>query len=142
MKDSLVVGLRHQHSFVVSQAKTVPAIYPESTDFLSMPKVFATGYLVGFLEWACILAIKPHLDGPNEQTVGTHINVSHLAATPVGMTVTATVTLLAVEGKKLVFAVEAHDGLDLIASGTHERHCINREKFDAKCLAKLTARPH
>ena len=91
MKDSLIVGLRYQHSFVVSRAKTVPAIYPESADFLGMPEVFATGYLVGFLEWACILAIKPHLDAPQEQTVGTHINVSHLAATPVGMTVTATV---------------------------------------------------
>ena len=139
MKDSLIVGLRYQHSFEVSRAKTVPAIYPESADFLSMPEVFATGYLVGFLEWACILAIKPHLDGPQEQTVGTHINVSHLAATPVGMTVTATVELLAVEGRKLVFAVEAHDGVDLIASGTHERHSINREKFDAKCQSKLQA---
>jgi fluoroacetyl-CoA thioesterase len=79
------------------------------------------------------------LDGPQEQTVGTHINVSHLAATPVGMTVTASVELLTVEGRKLVFAIEAHDGLDLIASGTHERHTINREKFDAKWLAKLKA---
>jgi fluoroacetyl-CoA thioesterase len=51
--------------------------------------------------------------------------------------VTATVELLAVEGRKMVFAVEAHDGLDLIASGTHERHSISREKFDAKCRAKL-----
>ncbi len=138
MKDSLIAGLRYQHHIVVSQAKTVPAIYPESADFLRMPEVFATGFLVGFLEWACILAIKPHLDGPQEQSVGTHINVSHLAATPPGLTVTATVELLAVEGRKLTFAVQAHDGMDLISSGTHERHIIHREKFDAKNLAKLT----
>jgi fluoroacetyl-CoA thioesterase len=117
----------------------VPAIYPESPDFLIMPEVFATGFLVGFLEWACILAIKPHLDWPHEQTVGTHIKVSHLAATPPGMTVTADVVLLAVEGRKLIFSVEAHDGVDLISSGMHERHIINKEKFDAKTQAKLSA---
>lgn len=140
MKDSLIAGIRYQHSFVVSKAKTVPAIYPESPDFLSMPEVFATGFMVGFLEWACILAIKPHLDWPQEQTVGTHINVSHLAATPPGLTVTAKVELLSVQGRKLIFAVEAHDGIDLIASGTHERHIINKDKFDAKNQAKLKSR--
>lgn len=140
MKDSLIAGIRYQHSFVVSKAKTVPAIYPESPDFLSMPEVFATGFMVGFLEWACILAIKPHLDWPQEQTVGTHINVSHLAATPPGLTVTAKVELLSVQGRKLSFAVEAHDGIDVIASGTHERHIINKDKFDAKAQAKLKSR--
>jgi fluoroacetyl-CoA thioesterase len=58
-----------------------------------MPEVFATGFLVGFLEWACVLAIKPHLDWPEELTLGTHIDVSHEAATPPGLEVTATVEL-------------------------------------------------
>jgi len=101
-----------------------------------MPEVFATGFLVGFLEWACIKAINPHLDWPQEQTVGTHINVSHEAATPPGLEVTATVKLIAVEGRKLVFSVEAHDGVDLISKGLHERFVINKEKFDAKLGVK------
>jgi fluoroacetyl-CoA thioesterase len=94
---------------------------------------------VGFLEWACIKAINPHLDWPQEQTLGTHINVSHEAATPVGMEVTATVELIAVEGKKLIFSVEAHDGVDLISKGQHERFIINRQKFDERIKAKCSA---
>jgi fluoroacetyl-CoA thioesterase len=105
-----------------------------------MPEVFATGFLVGFLEWACIKAINPHLDWPDEQSVGTHIDVSHEAATPPGLTVTASVELIAVEGRKLVFAVEAHDGVDLISRGRHERFVIDRVKFDARVGAKQTSR--
>jgi len=101
-----------------------------------MPEVFATGFLVGFLEWACIKAINPHLDWPKEQTVGTHINVSHDAATPPGLEVTATVELIKVEGRKLLFSVEAHDGIDLISKGVHERFVINKEKFDARMAEK------
>ena len=140
MKDSLKPGIRYEHTFTVPLSKTVPALYPESAEFVAMPEVFATGFLVGFLEWACIKAINPHLDWPQEQTVGTHIDVSHEAATPPGMQVTATVELLAVEGRKLVFAVEAHDGVELISRGRHERFVINREKFDARVGAKAAPR--
>ncbi len=136
MKETLQPGIRYQHRFVVPASKTVPALYPESDEFVAMPEVFATGFLVGFLEWACIKAINPHLDWPREQTVGTHIDVSHEAATPPGLEVTATVELVAAEGKKLVFAVEAHDGVDVISRGRHERYVIDREKFDARLGAK------
>jgi len=136
MKETLKPGIRYEHKFVVPQSKTVPALYPESEEFVAMPEVFATGFLVGFLEWACIKAINPHLDWPQEQTVGTHIDVSHVAATPPGLEVTATVELIDVDGKKLVFSVEAHDGIDLISTGRHERFVINKEKFDAKLAAK------
>ncbi len=91
---------------------------------------------VGFLEWACISAINPHLDWPNEQTVGTHIDVSHEAATPPGLEVTASVELIAVEGKKLRFSVQAHDGVDLISQGFHERFVISKERFDARMATK------
>lgn len=139
MKESLKPGIRYVHKFTVPQSKTVPALYPEAEEFLVMPEVFATGFLVGFLEWACIKAINPHLDWPQEQTVGTHINVSHEAATPAGLTVTATVELIAVEGRKLTFNVEAHDGIDLISKGTHERFIINKLKFDTKVHAKKSS---
>lgn len=132
MKETLKPGITYEHSFVVPSSKTVPALYPEADEFLAMPEVFATGYLVGFLEWACIKAINPHLDWPREQTVGTHIDVSHEAATPPGLEVTARVELVAVSGRKLVFTVEAHDGVELISRGRHERFVINKDKFDAK----------
>jgi fluoroacetyl-CoA thioesterase len=136
MKETLKPGIVYEHKFVVPPSKTVPALYPESDEFVAMPEVFATGFLVGLLEWACIKAINPHLDWPHEQTVGTHIDVSHDAATPTGFEVTARVELIAVEGKKLVFAVEAHDGIELISRGKHERFIINKEKFDAKLAGK------
>jgi len=139
MKDTLQPGLRHEHKFVIPATKTVPALYPEAEEFRIMPEVFATGFMVGLLEWACILAIKPHLDWPQEQSVGTHIDVSHEAATPPGFEVTVRVELLAVEGKKLIFAVEADDGKDRIAKGRHERFIIDKAKFDARLAAKKAA---
>ncbi|MGE0802347.1 MAG: thioesterase family protein [Lautropia sp.] len=139
MKDSLRPGIKLEHKFKIPVSKTVPALYPESEEFVQMPAVFATGFLVGFLEWACIRAVNSHLDWPSEQTVGTHIDVSHEAATPPGVEVTASVELIAVEGKKLIFAVQAHDGVDLISKGRHERFVINKVRFDAKVAAKASS---
>lgn len=132
MKETLKPGITYEHRFVVPSSKTVPALYPESEEFVAMPEVFATGFLVGFLEWSCIKAINPHLDWPAEQTVGTHIDVSHEAATPPGLEVMAKVELIEVSGRKLVFEVEAHDGVDRISKGRHERFVINKDKFDAR----------
>jgi fluoroacetyl-CoA thioesterase len=132
MKDTLKPGITYEHRFVVPSSKTVPALYPESEEFVTMPEVFATGFMVGFIEWACILAIKPHLDWPSEQSVGTHVDVSHEAATPPGLEVRAKVELIEVNGRKLVFEVEAHDGVDRISKGRHERFIINKEKFEAR----------
>jgi len=131
MKTSLKVGIRYQHKFIVPPSKTVPALYPEADEFMLMPEVFATGFLVGFLEWACIKAINPYIDWPQEQTLGTHINVSHEAATPPGLEVTANVELIGIEGRKLLFSVEAHDGVHLISKGEHERFIIDRKRFDS-----------
>ncbi|MBN9463374.1 MAG: thioesterase family protein [Burkholderiales bacterium] len=103
MKESLKPGIEYEHKFKVPPSKTVPTLYPESAEFVAMPEVFATEFLVGFLEWACIKAINPHLDWLKEQTVGTHIDVSHEAATPPDLEVTATVELIAVEGKNSYF---------------------------------------
>lgn len=104
-----------------------------------MPEVFATGFMVGFLEWACIDAIKPHLDWPHEQSLGTHINVNHTAATPPGLLVTARVKLVEVNGRRLVFEVEADDGVEIIATGTHERFVIDRDRFEEKMRNKVAA---
>ena len=140
MKETLKPGIRYQHKFLLPPTKTVPALYPEAQEFLLMPEVFATGFLVGFLEWACIKAVIPHLDWPEEQSLGTHLDVSHEAATPPGLEVTASVELIAVQGRKLTFTVSAHDGVDLISRGRHERFVIDKQRFDAKVVAKA-ARP-
>ena len=136
MKSTLKAGIEYEFRFRVPESKTVPALYPESPEFREMPQVFATGFMVGFLEWACIKAVNPHLDWPEEQTVGTHVNVSHLAATPPGLEVTAKVKLTQVDGRRLVFEVEANDGVDVISKGTHERFVINRTRFCEKVKQK------
>jgi fluoroacetyl-CoA thioesterase len=94
-----------------------------------MPHVFATGYMVGLLEWACIELLRPHIEWPEEQTLGTHVNFSHEAATMPGMTVTVDAELIQVEGRRLSFSVTAHDGLDTISKGTHERVVIQKTRF-------------
>ena len=136
MKDSLKPGIKYEHNYTVPESKTVPSLYPEADEFIIMPEVFATGFMVGFLEWSCIKAVNPHLDWPAEQTVGTHINVSHEAATPPGLEVRAMVELVEVDGRRLVFNVEAHDNAGPIAKGTHERFVIIKEKFDQMVTAK------
>jgi len=140
MKETLQPGIKYEHKFVIPQSKTVPALYPESEEFALMPEVLATGFLVGLLEWACIRAINPHLDWPQEQTLGTRIDVSHEAATPPGLEVTVAVELTAVEGRRLIFNVEAHDGVDLISRGRHERFVVDKEKFLAKIGEKRRGR--
>ena len=136
MKPTLQAGLTYRFQYTVPASKTVPHLYPESALFQEMPQVLATGYLVGLLEWACIEAIRPHLDWPREQSLGTRVEVSHVAATPPGLTITVEVRLDAVEGRKLRFSLSAHDGVDTISTGTHERHVIDAARFNAKVAAK------
>jgi fluoroacetyl-CoA thioesterase len=135
----LQAGLQGTFRYRVPESKSVPRIHPEAPDFQMMPAVLATGYLVALCEWACIELIKPHLDWPREQSLGTHVSLSHLAATPPGFEVEIQVRLTAVEGRKLTFAVSAHDGTDQITEGTHERHTIDAERFAARVAAKAAA---
>lgn len=135
MKDSLKPGLEHTFSFLVSKNKTVPYVYPESDLFREMPEVFATAFMVGFMEWACMEALRPYLE-EGERTLGTMINITHQAATPPGMTVTAHVKCLEVDGKRTLWEIEARDSVEIIGKGTHERFTVNYEKFSARVAAK------
>jgi len=97
--------------------------------------VFATPEMVRLMERAAVNALKPYLaDG--QQSVGTMVNVKHLAATPIGATVTSRAELTAVDGRRLTFRVSAHDGIDLIGEGVHERALIDLAKFEARVRAK------
>jgi fluoroacetyl-CoA thioesterase len=141
MRSTLAPGLTHVLRVRVAENRTVPSLLPESDEFSRMPQVLATGYMVGLIELACIQAVNPHLDWPREQTVGTALHVSHTAATPPGMEVTIDVKLVQVDGRKLVFEIDARDERDVISKGTHERFVIDAERFGAKVREKqATAR--
>lgn len=140
MRQTLRPGLEATFRYRVPASKTVPRIYEDAADFQLMPEVLATGYMVALVEWACVELIKPHLDWPREQSLGTHVDLSHTAATPPGFTIEVRARLQSVEGRKLVFAVSAHDGVDAISEGRHERHVIDAARFNAKIDAKAAKR--
>lgn len=135
MKETLKPGLEHTFSIQVSKEKTVPHVYPESDLFREMPEVFATAFMVGFIEWACMEALRPYLE-EGERTLGTMINITHQAATPPGMKVTAHVKCLEVDGKRTLWEIEARDEVEIIGKGTHEHFTVNNEKFSARVAAK------
>jgi len=135
MKATLQPGLKHSFSYVVPENKTVPYTYPESAIIAAMPKVFATGFMIVLMEWTCTQLLDQYLDA-GEGSLGTHVDVSHLAATPPGMTVKVDVEVLEVRGRKIAFKVRAHDGMDLIGEGRHERVAVVWDRFNAKVAEK------
>jgi fluoroacetyl-CoA thioesterase len=135
MKPTLKPGLTHRFTYRVPENKTVPHLYPEVAEFQAMPRVFATGYMVGLMEWACMQLMAPHLD-PGEGSLGVHIDVSHTAATPPGLTITVDVECTRVDGKRATFHVKAHDGIDQIGAGRHERFVVAWDAFNARAAAK------
>jgi fluoroacetyl-CoA thioesterase len=135
MKPTLKPGLTHRFAYRVPDDKTVPHLYPEVTDFQTMPRVFATGYMVGLIEWVCMQAMAPHLD-PGEGSLGVHVDVNHTAATPPGFTVTVDVECTQVVGKRVTFQIKAHDGVDQIGAGRHERFVVAWDRFNASVAAK------
>ena len=94
-------------------------------------EVFATPAMCALMEEAACAAVNAAME-PGNGTVGISLSISHDRATAMGDTVVATATLIAVEGRKLVFAVEAKDSKGIIGKGTHERFIINNEKFMGK----------
>jgi fluoroacetyl-CoA thioesterase len=135
MQSTLKPGLTHRLAYTVPENKTVPFTFPESPIIAAMPKVFATGFMIMLMEWACTELLAAHLD-PGEGSLGVHVDVSHLAATPPGMTVTVDVECVAVTGPRIEFHVKAHDGVDLIGEGRHERFVVAWDKFNARVAAK------
>jgi predicted thioesterase len=98
--------------------------------------VYATPALVALLEEAAVNALKPSLE-TGKTSVGTCIDISHLAATPIGMIVRAQATLSVVDGRRLVFDVVAHDEVERIAEGIHERVLVDEQRFLARVQEKI-----
>ena len=135
MRATLVPGLSHRATLTVRNELTVPALTPHFVSFSDMPTVFATAYMVGFIEETCIECLQGHLD-EGEHSVGIHVDVSHTAATPIGMTVTADVRLVDVAGRILTFEVRASDDAGPIGEGMHTRAVIEVDRFMKKLQTK------
>lgn len=97
--------------------------------------VFATPAMIALMEEAAINAVDSKLP-EGQATVGTELNIKHMAATPVGMNVTARADLLEVEGRRLTFRIEAFDELEKIGEGSHQRYIIELERFRDKASSK------
>ena len=124
MRATLKPGLRHCEQLQVDELLTGRAASSGHLD--TLPPVFATAFMVAFIESACVIALRPFLDA-NERTVGTHIDVSHKApaTSRAGRIVSLDVELVALDARRLRFAVLCRDALDVIATGTHERVVID-----------------
>lgn len=123
-------GATHEVRTAVTEAHTAHAMGNPGV------KVLATPFVVALLEQAAAGLVGPHLP-PGASTVGTTIEMKHLAATPVGLTVRARATVLETDGKRFLFAVEAWDDKERIAEGRHERFVVpDLEKFLARAMKK------
>jgi fluoroacetyl-CoA thioesterase len=138
MKPGLEVGMTGEHRHVVAVSETVRHLFAETPAINAMPEVFATAYMVGLMEWGCVELLAPFYE-PGEGSVGTRVDVSHVAATPPGMTVTVTSRVTAIEGKFIWFDVAAHDGVDEIGRGRHQRAVVRFGRFAEKAAAKAAA---
>jgi predicted thioesterase len=127
---TLAPGLRYSRSVTVTDDLTPPHLRSDPIRVLSTPD------MIRLIEQTAIEAVKPHL-AEGQTTVGTRVDVAHLAATPVGMTVTITVELTEVDRRKLGFKVEVRDELDEAGKGTHERFIIDSAQRLPRLQQKL-----
>jgi fluoroacetyl-CoA thioesterase len=121
-------GLRHSVTITVAEALAVPAQAQLFDPLTEMPPVFATAQMIAFVEWTCVAALAPYLS-PDQRTVGTRVDMTHVAATPIGMNVTADIELLEIDGRRLRFKAHCRDEIEPIGEGFHERTVIDYARF-------------
>ena len=126
------LGLRGTAELVVGEEHTAPRVGSGRV------RVLATPVMTNLFEAAALAAIE-HLLPAGHQSLGTRLDIRHIAATPVGMRVTATAVVTKVDSRTVTFSVEAHDEKELIGDGTHERVVVNVAKFDARVQKKLSS---
>ena len=129
--DKIKPGLTGHAEMVVGTNDTAPRVGSGRV------AVLATPTMINLIEEASLAAVE-HLLPDGKQSLGTHIDISHIAATPVGMKVKAEAELIEVNGRKLLFAVRAHDEMDLIGEGRHERVIVKAASFQARINEKAT----
>jgi predicted thioesterase len=127
---NLPVGTRGEQKLLVTTEVAISFLGLENARVLSTP------HMIGYMERTCRDTVFPLLD-PGHDTVGTHVNVAHLAAAPLGMTVTFSCEVIGVTERRIQFRVEARDEKEKIGEGTHERAIINVAKFTSKMANKM-----
>lgn len=130
MGDTLQPGMTFSQTITVTQGLTAAHLAAEGL------AVFSTPELVRFIERCALLGVRPFL-AEGQDTVGTHVDVRHLAPTPVGMQVTARATLVEVDRRRLRFTVEVHDELDKVGEGTHERFVVDKDRQQRRVEEKV-----
>jgi fluoroacetyl-CoA thioesterase len=128
-------GLRHSATIRVTDALAVPASGHLLGASVEMPPVFATAQMIAFVEWTCVAALAPCL-APHQRTVGTRVEMTHTAATPIGMQVAAEIELIEIDGRRLRFKVSCRDEFEPIGDGFHERTIIDHDRFMARLARK------
>jgi fluoroacetyl-CoA thioesterase len=128
--EDLVVGLKGEKTLCVNEYTTALALGSGGLEVLGTPA------LAALMEGAAFDLVQAHLPA-GTSSVGTRLELDHLAATPLGMQVTATAELIALEGRKLVFAIEARDHRELVGKAVHERFMVQIDKFMSKVQAKF-----
>ena len=123
-------GIRHTEKVEVTKLNTAHAVGSGTLE------VFSTPSMIALMEQTCYNCVQPHLD-EGLTTVGTLVNIEHISATPVGMTVTAECTLRKIDSRRLVFEVTASDEKGTVGKGTHERFIVRTESFVRKTYSKL-----
>jgi fluoroacetyl-CoA thioesterase len=136
--DGLKPGLRHSATIRVNEQLAVPASGRMLGAVEEMPPVFATAQMIAFVEWTCVAALAPYL-APHQRTVGTRVEISHSAATPIGMNVTAEIELVEIDGRRLRFKVSCRDEAEPIGEGFHERMIVDHDRFMARLGRKRQA---
>ena len=137
--DDLKPGLRRSATLRVTEQLAVPASGRLLGATAEMPPVFATAQMIAFVEWTCVAALAPYI-APHQRTVGTRVAMSHSAATPIGMQVTAEVELVEIDGRRLRFKVLCRDEAEPIGDGFHERTIIDHDRFMARLARKQAIR--
>ena len=126
---TIPIGTRGEERVLVTAEYAISFLNQESARVLSTPR------MIGFMEWTCRNTVFPLLD-PGHDTVGTEVNVRHLAATPIGMTVRFTAEVVGVTDRRVQFRVEAWDDREKVGEGTHERAIIDVARFASRLATK------
>jgi len=130
MADQLQVGMTFEKTITVTEAFTAQHLAGQGIG------VFSTPELVRFVEICALEGVRPLLQ-PGQDTVGTKVDIKHLAATPIGMRVTARCTLVEIDRRRLGFTFEVHDELDKVSEGSHDRFIVDKDKQQQRLQEKL-----
>ena len=131
MKDSLTAGLERTQKFEIDTGRTIEFMGDEL-------RVYGTPYMVRDIEQTSRLLVQDHLD-EGEETVGAHVSVDHLGASLLGITVTVTARITAVDGRRVTLEAEVHDGMDVVGKARHVRFVIDRDRQKVRLEKKRAA---